>query len=80
METTPEQGQKFSYDQYYTRAVRGAAHARFCERVYGKDFCQHGMMDMAQLQMLLGILKPGSESRLLELVCRYIYGTGGAEA
>ncbi len=64
-----EQSAKFSYDEYFTRAVRSAAHARFCERVYGKDLCQHGMMDMAQLQMLLDILKPNPHSRLLELGC-----------
>ncbi len=79
-----EPSTRFSYDEYFTRAVRSVAHTRFCERVYGQDFCQHGMMDMAQLHMLLDSLNPGPHSRLLELGCgnglvaEYISDTTGA--
>ena len=74
----------YFYNEYFTRALTSAAHARFCERVYGRDLCQHGMMDMEQLGKLIEVLQLGPASRVLELGCgngrvaEYISDTTGA--
>ncbi len=60
------------YDTFYPLAEASGAHARFCERVYGMNLCQHGMADMAQIEVMLGVLNLGPGSRLLDLGC----GTG----
>lgn len=57
------------YTRYYTRAPHSAAHHDFCERVYGKDLCQHGYMDMAQLHALLNVLQLSESDHVLELGC-----------
>jgi hypothetical protein len=61
MSNTPEPEMLSSewYDEYFRRAASSKAHARFCVRVYGKDLCQHGMMDMAGLDFLITLLRPG---------------------
>ncbi|MFC1852255.1 class I SAM-dependent methyltransferase [candidate division CSSED10-310 bacterium] len=41
----------------------------FCERVYGKNLTQFDMMDMAQLQSLLEVLKLDRHNHVLELGC-----------
>lgn len=57
------------YTRYYTRAPFSAAHHDFCERVYGKDLCQHGYMDMAQLHKLLDVMHLSEKDYVLELGC-----------
>ena len=49
------------YNEYFKRAVASKAHAQFCERVYGKDLCQHGLMHMRELDLLVSLIKPGSK-------------------
>jgi len=61
------------YRRYYASACQSAAHAAFCERLYGRDFCQHGFADMQQVGRLLGVLHLGPGRRVLELGC----GSGG---
>ena len=69
------------YTDFYRAAGQSRAHAVFCQRVYGRDLCQHGFADMAQLHRLLEVtrLKPGG--RVLDLGCgngmiaEYISGT-----
>ena len=61
------------YDEYFRRAVSSQAHARFCEGVYGRDLCQHGMMDMAELDDLVSLLQPGAT--VLEIGCSNGYIT-----
>lgn len=61
------------YHRYYSAAPRSLAHAEFCTRLYGRDFCQHGFADMQQVGRLLGVLPLGPGSPVLELGC----GTGG---
>jgi ubiquinone/menaquinone biosynthesis C-methylase UbiE len=57
------------YDEYYARAQESQAHSEFCRLAYGHDLCQHGMLDMRQLDRLLEVarLRPGS--LVLELGC-----------
>ena len=57
------------YERFY-RAVAGSpAHATFCERVFGRNLCQHGFADMAQLDALIAAvqLQPGQAG--LDLGC-----------
>jgi len=55
------------YNEYFRRAVSSTAHSIFCEQVYGKDLCQHGLMDMEELDFLITLIKPGS--KILEIGC-----------
>jgi SAM-dependent methyltransferase len=55
------------YDEYFKRAISSAAHSEFCERVYGKDLCQHGLMDMDELDFLTTLIEPSS--KVLEIGC-----------
>jgi SAM-dependent methyltransferase len=55
------------YDDYFKRAISSAAHSEFCERVYGKDLCQHGLMDMDELDFLTTLIEPSS--KVLEIGC-----------
>jgi ubiquinone/menaquinone biosynthesis C-methylase UbiE len=59
----------YFYNEFFTRAVTSRAHAHFCERVYGRNLCQHGMLDMPQLEKLIEILALKPSSRVLELGC-----------
>lgn len=57
------------YERFY-RAVAGSpAHATFCERVFGRNLCQHGFADMAQIDALIAAaqLQPGQAG--LDLGC-----------
>jgi SAM-dependent methyltransferase len=57
------------YDDFYTKAEQSKAHKAFCEKVYGKDLCQHGMADMVQIELMLRMLDLRGNSRLLDLGC-----------
>jgi SAM-dependent methyltransferase len=57
------------YDEYYARAQGSQAHSEFCRLVYGQDFCQHGMLDMNQLDTLLDVARLHPDSLVLELGC-----------
>ena len=46
-----------------------AAYAQFCERVFGRNFAQHGFSDMAQVNAMLDLLALGPGDRLLDLGC-----------
>jgi 2-polyprenyl-3-methyl-5-hydroxy-6-metoxy-1,4-benzoquinol methylase len=64
------QAQMFSkawYNEYFRRADESPTHSRFCEAVYGRDLCQHGMMDMDELNFLVSLIKPGE--KVLEVGC-----------
>jgi ubiquinone/menaquinone biosynthesis C-methylase UbiE len=61
------------YRRYYSAAPRSQAHAAFCERLYGRDLCQHGFADMQQVGRLLGVLHLTAGTDALELGC----GCGG---
>lgn len=60
---------KAFYNDFFQLAEQSKTHALFCERVYGKNLCQQGMMDMAQLQKLLEVLDLDKHNHVLELGC-----------
>jgi len=57
------------YENFYALAPQSRAHARFCERAFGRDLCQHGFADMAQVDALIEAtgLRPGHQ--VLDLGC-----------
>ena len=46
-----------------------ATHSRLCERVFGKDLCQEGMVDMTALEELITKLNINSSHHVLDLGC-----------
>lgn len=61
------------YNEYFRRAAFSAAHSQFCEKVYGKDLCQHGLMDMNELDFLISLIEP--QSKILDIGCSNGYIT-----
>ena len=60
----PDQPEIFSrewYNEYFRRAVSSPAHSQFCQRVYGIDLCQHGLMDKVELDFLISLIEPNSK-------------------
>ncbi len=64
------------YERFYAAVAGSRAYALFCQRVFGRDFSQHGFADMAQLDALLDLLAIGPSDRVLDLGC----GNGGMAA
>jgi 2-polyprenyl-3-methyl-5-hydroxy-6-metoxy-1,4-benzoquinol methylase len=72
MNHTADMGQaemfsKAWYNEYFRRAAESPAHSRFCEAVYGRDLCQHGMMDIDEMDFLASLLNSGE--KVLEVGC-----------
>ena len=59
----------YEYNNFFGKAIKSSAHALFCEKVYGKNLCQHGLADVFQLGKLLEVLKLNAEHRVLDLGC-----------
>ena len=57
------------YNGFYRLASTSPAHGLFCERVYGKNLCQHGMADMEQLQILCDELQIRPGMSVLDFGC-----------
>jgi len=57
------------YRAYYDATRTSAAYAEFCERVFGRNFSQHGFSDMAQIAEMLARLDLEPGERVLELGC-----------
>ena len=57
------------YDAFYAAVERSQAHHVFCERVFGRDLCQHGFTDLEQLELLLQVTGLGPGQRVLDLGC-----------
>jgi len=60
------------YDNFYRATAVSAAHSQFCTRVFGRDLCQHGFADVAQLDALIAAAALGPGQSVLDLGC----GTG----
>lgn len=57
------------YDRFYSAATTSHAYSTFCERVFGRNFTQHGFADMAQIEKLLDVTALDAHSLVLELGC-----------
>lgn len=57
------------YENYYAAVDKSPAHHLFCERVFGRDLCQHGFMDQAQLELLLQVTQLNAAHHALDLGC-----------
>lgn len=57
------------YNNFFRYASKSKAHSKFCKLAYGKDLCQHGLLDMIQLDKLLMTAGLTECSNVLELGC-----------
>ncbi len=57
------------YRSYYIRTHQSAAHARFCEQVFGMNLCQDGFSDIKQIDRLIEIAGISHNDRVLDLGC-----------
>ena len=61
--------QYYHYYHFWQAAFDSKAHTQLCERAFGKDLCQDGMVDMAALEDVIARLNIGPGKRLLDLGC-----------
>lgn len=59
----------YHYLRFWKAAFESKAHTLLCERVFGKDLCQDGMVDMEALADVIAKLDLGQGDRLLDLGC-----------
>lgn len=57
------------YESFYRLTATSTAHAEFCERVFGRNLCQHGFADMTQLDALIMALRLKSGDCVLDVGC-----------
>jgi cyclopropane fatty-acyl-phospholipid synthase-like methyltransferase len=57
------------YSQFYQNAPVSPTHAVFCQRVYGRDLCQHGYTTLSQLDDLLKAAQFTPHSHVLDVGC-----------
>lgn len=57
------------YERYYAAIATSLAYAQFCERVFGRNFGQHGFADMAQLDALIDAVCIDPNDDVLDLGC-----------
>ncbi len=57
------------YERFYEAVSRSPSHAAFCERVFGRNLCQHGFADIKQIDALIEATHLGPGQRALDLGC-----------
>ncbi len=57
------------YQDFYTATASSPTHAIYCERLFGKNLCQDGFMEMGHLDHLISLLHLKPESQVLDLGC-----------
>lgn len=57
------------YENFYRTVAHSPVHAAFCERSFGKNLCQHGFADLAQLAALIRLTGLRSGLHALDLGC-----------
>lgn len=60
---------KYEYDNFFSMDSQSKAHSVFCEKVYGMDLSQHGLIDQHELSFLLELLKKNSAKKILDIGC-----------
>lgn len=57
------------YTRFYAAVATSAANAEYCERVYGRNLCQHGFADLSHLDHLIQVSAIDAHCRVLDLGC-----------
>jgi ubiquinone/menaquinone biosynthesis C-methylase UbiE len=57
------------YTRFYQAVASSAANAEYCERVYGRNLCQHGFADLTHLHHMIQVSGISAGSRVLDLGC-----------
>lgn len=57
------------YERFYATVNQSSVHARFCERSFDRNLCQHGFSDMAQIDAAITALQLAPGHHLLDLGC-----------
>ena len=57
------------YTRFYQAVASSAANAEYCERVYGRNLCQHGFAELAHLDHLIQVSEISAGTRVLDLGC-----------
>lgn len=60
---------KYEYDNYFQMQEKSEVHASFCERIYGKDLSQHGLVNLEELELLVQFLKKENHQNILDIGC-----------
>lgn len=60
---------KYEYDNYFKLENSSNAHSIFCERVYGKDLSQHGLIDQGELTLLIDKINKFQPGNILDIGC-----------
>lgn len=60
---------KYEYDNYFQLEKQSAAHSLFCERVYGLDLSQHGLIDQNELSLLIEMIKNFKPKNIIDIGC-----------
>jgi cyclopropane fatty-acyl-phospholipid synthase-like methyltransferase len=74
------------YSDYYAAVQTSQANAAYCERVFGRNLCQHGFAEMAHLDRLLEVAGIRAGHQVLDLGCgnglisEYLSDVTGAHA
>lgn len=57
------------YTRFYRAVATSAANAEYCQRIYGRNLCQHGFADIAHLDELIRLAGISTGCRVLDLGC-----------
>ena len=60
---------QYEYDNYFSQVENSAAHHHFCEKVYGHDLSQHGLIDQQELSLLVERLQTNDFTNVLDIGC-----------
>jgi 2-polyprenyl-3-methyl-5-hydroxy-6-metoxy-1,4-benzoquinol methylase len=60
---------KYEYDNYFQLENKSKAHAKFCEEVYGLNLSQHGLIDQAELSIVIDKIKKNNSASILDIGC-----------
>lgn len=60
---------KYEYDNYFTLEQVSKAHSVFCEKVYGIDMSQHGLIDHGELLVLIDKINTFKPTTILDIGC-----------